>query len=58
MKLAGTYLTTTLVIGLLALLVWGWYAKDKPIPEVVFGSLVGLVGTLVGYVWLRGKEEG
>ncbi len=57
MKLFGTYLVAVALIGLLALFVWGWFANDKIIPEAVFGGLLGLVATVVGYVWLRDKQK-
>ncbi len=57
MKLVGTYVVALALISLLALFVWGWYTGDKIIPEAVFGGLLGLVGTVVGYVWLRDKQR-
>lgn len=56
MKLLGTYLVVLALLLLLGVFVWGWYS-GKVIPELVFSGLLGLIGTLVGYVWLRGKER-
>ena len=53
----GTYFITLLLISLLGLFVWGWYSSEKVIPEFVFSGLLGLVGTLVGYVWLRDRRK-
>ena len=57
MKLLGTFVVAVALIGLLGLFVWGWFSADKPIPEAVFGGLLGLVGTVVGYVWLKDKQQ-
>ena len=57
MRLFGTYIVAVALIGLLALFVWGWLTSDKIIPEAVFGGLLGLVGTVVGYVWLRDQQK-
>lgn len=56
-KLAGTYLIVLSLVGLLALFVWGWYRGQRAIPEVVFGGLLGLIGTLLGYVWRRDPQR-
>lgn len=57
MKLAGTYLVAMALVALLGVFVWGWYRTGRPIPEVVFTGLLGLVGTLVGYAWLRDRDR-
>ena len=57
MKLFGTFFITLLLISLLGLFVWGWYSSEKVIPEFVFSGLLGLVGTLIGYVWLRDRHR-
>jgi hypothetical protein len=44
-------------MGLVALFVWGWYEQGKIIPEVIFGGLLTLVASLVGYMWLRTPKE-
>lgn len=57
MRLFGTYLLAAALIFLLGVFVWGWYSGDKAIPEIVFSGLLGLVGTLVGYAWLRDRRR-
>lgn len=57
MKLSGTYLLSLLLIALLGVFVWGWYAADKDIPEIIFAGLLGLIGTLVGYVWTKDQSR-
>lgn len=53
MKLVGTFVMSVLLISLLGVFVWGWFSAERTIPEAVFGGLLGLVGTVLGYVWLR-----
>lgn len=57
MKLFGTYLVALALVALMALFVWGWFSGDKSIPEAVFAGLLGLVATVVGYVWLRDRQR-
>jgi NhaP-type Na+/H+ or K+/H+ antiporter len=49
----GTYTVVAALIVLLAAFVYGWLTEGRRIPEVVFSGLLGLIGTLVGYVWHR-----
>jgi drug/metabolite transporter (DMT)-like permease len=57
MKLGGTYLLSIMLIFLLATFVWGWYEGERTIPEVIFAGLLGLIGTLVGYIWMKDKPK-
>ena len=58
MRLFVTFVVAVALVALLSLFVWGWFVNDKVIPEVVFGGLLGLVGTVVGYMWLRDRQRG
>lgn len=58
MRLFVTFVVAVALVALLSLFVWGWFVSDKVIPEVVFGGLLGLVGTVVGYMWLRDRQRG
>lgn len=53
MKLTGTYLLVAALIALLALFVWGWYHAGRDIPTLLFNGLLGLIGTILGYVWVK-----
>jgi uncharacterized membrane protein len=57
MRIFATLIVTLIVMGLVALFVWGWYEQGKIIPEVIFGGLLTLVASLVGYMWLRTPKE-
>jgi membrane associated rhomboid family serine protease len=57
MRLFGTFMVVILLIGLLTLFVWGWFAQDKPIPEAVFAALLGVIATVTGYVWIRDRHK-
>lgn len=57
MKLGGTYLLSIMLIILLATFVWGWYEGERTIPEAIFAGLLGLIGTLVGYIWIKDKPK-
>ncbi len=57
MKVGGTYLLIVLLFILLSLFVWGWYEGERDIPELVFAALSGLIGTLVGYLWMKDKKR-
>lgn len=57
MRLFVTFVVSVALVALLALFVWGWYVGDKVIPEVVFGGLLGLIGTVVGYMWLKDRQR-
>ncbi|MGL4612219.1 MAG: hypothetical protein ACRCYY_21490 [Trueperaceae bacterium] len=56
MRIFVTFVVTLLMTGLMAVFVWGWY-QGRMIPEVIFGALLTLVGSLVGYMWLRPQEK-
>jgi uncharacterized membrane protein len=57
MRLVATLLVTLIVTAFVAVFVWGWY-EGRVIPEMVFGALLTLVASLVGYMWLRTPEKG
>lgn len=57
MRLLGTYIITLTLIALLGLFVWGWYSNERAIPDFVFSGLLGLIGTIVGYIWLQGRPK-
>jgi uncharacterized membrane protein len=56
MRLFVTFLVTLIVTMFVAVFVWGWY-EGRVIPEMVFGALLTLVASLVGYMWLRTPEK-
>jgi hypothetical protein len=57
MRIFATMLVTLIVTGFVAVFVWGWY-QGRIIPEMIFGGLLTLVASLVGYMWLRDDRKG
>lgn len=53
MRLAGTYAVVAAVLVMAGALVYAYVTSSRDIPEVIFGALLALVGTLVGYIWHR-----
>jgi uncharacterized membrane protein len=56
MRLLATLTVTLIITAFVAVFVWGWY-EGRVIPEMVFGALLTLVASLVGYMWLRTPER-